>query len=93
MKKQSPIRLYVDFQLVDGEGRYILDRQGTIDDLNKYKIFLSEGLRLTFWSDDADEQGAPDPLVAEGIVEFNSTLGKWVARIDRNAIKHESELS
>jgi hypothetical protein len=92
MNDRTKIRIYIDFQNTDAEGRYVLDRYGTTQDLEKFSVVLKPGLRLTFWSDDADEQGRPDPLIAEGIVEFNRKLHQWVARIDKDAIKHESDV-
>jgi hypothetical protein len=92
MTNQHQTRIYIDFNREDEKGTYLLDTAGTRADLEKQHITLSEGLRLVFWSDDADEQGHPDPLVVEGVVEFSPRLKKWVARIDKEAIKHESEL-
>jgi len=48
--------------------------------------------------DDLDEDGQPDPLVASGTVELNTSKGwsshvKWCVRIDDKGITRLSERS
>ena len=87
----SPVRIYADFQKVDDRGRLILTCQGTLQDLAHHGIELREGLVLTFYSDDADDQGNPDELVVEGLVEYDGNAHHWTAAIDWQAIKHASD--
>lgn len=85
-------RIYADFQKVDAQGRLVLSCIGTVQDLARHGIELKSGLVLTFYSDDADDEGNPDDLIVEGVIEFDGALNQWVARIDWKAIKHASEL-
>jgi hypothetical protein len=84
-------RVYVDFLKTDDLGRIRMICLGTRRDLDALGIVLFEGLRLTLYSDDAQDDGTPDPLLVEGVIERGSGTD-WVARIDRTAIRHESDL-
>jgi hypothetical protein len=77
-------RVYADFQNADPAGRLRLNCAGTVRDLARQGVELREGLALTLYSDDTDDDG-PAELVADGIVE-RSAEG-WVARIDWDAIR------
>jgi hypothetical protein len=84
-------KVYADFQNLDDLNRPRLTCAGTHEDLARQGIQLREGLALTLYMDDADDQGRPDELRAEGIVHFNETERCWVAAIDWSAIRHASE--
>ena len=77
MKKDT--KIYHDFQKVDNDRCLILTLNGTLQDLKKNNIQLSEGLRLTFYD---------DGIEAGGIVRFNSKIKEWVAEIDWTKIRH-----
>ena len=49
-------------------------------------------LILTFYSDDADHSGNKDDLVVKGVVHYDRRSERWVAEINWNEIKHESEI-
>jgi diguanylate cyclase (GGDEF)-like protein len=83
--------VYADFQNLDDENRLRLTCAGTRQDLERQGIELREGLRLTLYTDDANDEGQPDKLVADGIVQYNQGEKCWVAAIDWNAIRHESD--
>lgn len=83
-------RVYADFNNADPEGRLRLNCAGTIADLSHLGLQLREGLVLTVYMDDTDDQGQPDDLEAVGVVE-HSQDGGWVARIDWDAVRHASE--
>lgn len=87
----DPVRVYVDFLKVDDEGRLILTCVGTLRDLERHGIELRNGMTLTFYSDDADDEGKPDDLIAEGSVQYDEGAGRWTALIDWQAIKHVSD--
>ena len=53
----STPRVYADFQNLDDANRLLLTCAGTLQDLQRQEIQLQEGLLLTFYSDDADDQG------------------------------------
>ena len=59
--------------------------------LAHHGIQLHEGLVLTFYSDDADEQGQSDELRVEGRIHYDPEGCCWVATIDWAAIRHTSE--
>jgi hypothetical protein len=86
-------RVYADFQNLDDENRLRLICAGTRRDLKRQGIELQEGMALTFYTDDANDNGQPDELLADGIVHFNKADNCWVAQIDWNAIRHASEKS
>ena len=86
-------RVYADFQNLDDENRLRLTCVGTRRDLERQGIQLRQGMALTLYTDDADDQGQPDELRAEGIVHFNEHEKCWVAAIDWDALRHASEES
>jgi hypothetical protein len=84
-------RIYADFNNADRKGRVRLDCVGTLEDLSKQQVNLREGLILTLYSDDSDDQGRLDELLAEGVVTFSKEENCWVAAIDWGAIRHASD--
>ena len=87
----SQARIYADFQNLDDFNQLRLICAGTLQDLQSQGIQLQEGMVLTFYTDDADDQGQPDELRAEGIVHYDQEGHSWVAAIDWNALRHASE--
>src|SRR5215813_4658459 len=89
--QMAPPKVEADFQNLDDANRLRLTCAGTLHDLARQGIQLQEGLVLTFYSDDADDQGQPDELRAEGVVHYDTDEQCWVATIDWAAIRHASE--
>ncbi|MCI0642127.1 MAG: hypothetical protein L0Y72_20925 [Gemmataceae bacterium] len=87
----SHARIYADFQNLDNENRLRLTCAGTFEDLKKLGVELREGLVLTFYTDDEDDDGNPDELFVDGTVRFNDDDQLWVAEIDWNALRHASQ--
>ena len=93
----STPRLYVDFNEMLDRDLVLLSKDDTKTDSHGSVIHLSEGLPVAIYSDDLDESGKPDNLIAEGIVERNkdftgwSSHVKWCCRIDTKGIRHESD--
>lgn len=87
---KSPL-VYADLQNLDGSNRPRLTCAGTLDDLARQHIQLQQGLRLTLYMDDADDEGRPDNLLVEGTVQFNSEEDCWVAALDWSALRHASD--
>ena len=83
--------VYADFQNLDDANRLRLTCAGTLEDLNRLGISLREGLVLTFSTDDADDEGRPDELRAEGVVHYDEGQKCWVATIDWANLRHASE--
>ena len=84
-------KIYADFHNADSHGRLRLNCVGTVEDLARHNIRLSEGLRLTLYSDDLDAAGQLDELLADGVVSFSEEEHCWVAAIDWAAIRHASD--
>lgn len=84
-------KVYADFQNLDDFNCLKLICAGTLQDLKRLNIDLQEGLVLTFYTDDADDQGRPDELRVEGIVHYNKEEQCWVAAVEWNALRHASD--
>jgi hypothetical protein len=87
-------RVYADFNKWDGDGKLrwlILTCNGTLDDLSRLNIQLSEGLEITFYSDDADQAGVSDEIEADGYAHFDINKNQWVGMIDWKSIRHASD--
>jgi hypothetical protein len=87
----SEHRVYVDFMKTDDEGRLLLTCIGTRRDLETQGVQLREGLVLCVYSDDLDEHGNRDDLVAKGVVRFDPANRRWVLEVDREAIRNASD--
>jgi hypothetical protein len=84
-------RVYADFQNLDDANRLRLTASGTLRDLDRQGIQLCDGLRLTFYTDDANDNGEPDELLADGVVHYDGGERCWVATIDWSGLHHASE--
>jgi hypothetical protein len=84
-------RVYADFNNLDDANRLRLTCAGTREDLASQGIELQEGLRLTFYMDDANDSGQPDDLLAEGVTHYDQDGQCWVAAVDWQTLRHESE--
>jgi hypothetical protein len=84
-------KIYADFQNLDDLHRLRLTCAGTRQDLERQRVQLSEGLVLTLYTDDADDQGRSDELRAEGVVHDDEQEKCWVAAIDWKALRHASQ--
>jgi hypothetical protein len=80
-------RIYADFQNLDGFSRLRLTSAGTLQDLARERIEPREGLVLTFWTDDEDDEGQADQLTSKGIVQLNEKENCWVAAINWSALR------
>ena len=74
-----------------------LSHEDTCLDENGAVFHLREGLTLTAYDEDLDENGNRDDLLAHGVVEpapdwLQSHGSKWVLRIDENGVFHESDM-
>jgi hypothetical protein len=83
-------RVYADFRNADERGRLRLEHPGTREDLARQGLALAEGLPLLLYGDDTQPDGTSGELVVEGVVEADAATGAWLARLDWNAIRHES---
>ncbi len=83
-------RIYADFHNLDDANRIRLTSAGTREDLARQNIQLCEGLALTLFMDDADDDGRPNDLLADATIHFNSQEACWVAAVDWSALRHAS---
>ena len=83
-------RVYADFQNLDDSNRLRLTCAGTSKDLEQSGIHLRPGLVLTFYTDDEDDDGAPDELRVEGVVHYDDNEKCWVATVDWGTLWHAS---
>ncbi len=72
------LRVSVDFQNNDSEGRVRLNTVGTLQDLNRQGIILREGIELLLYCLE---------LETEGIVTYSSAEKLWVATVDLDKIR------
>jgi hypothetical protein len=84
-------RVYADFHNLDNSNRLRLNCAGTVEDLGRQGIEMREGLALTFYMDDADDQGRPDDLLVEGVAHYDEAARCWVALADWNTVRHASD--
>jgi len=87
----STSRIYADFHNLDDSNRLRLTCVGTSEDLARQGIELQEGLRLTFYMDDANDSGKPDDLLAEGVTHYDPAEQCWVAAVDWPTLRHASD--
>jgi hypothetical protein len=84
-------KIYADFQNLDDANRLRLNCVGTLQDLERQGVRLTDGLIVTFYTDDADDRGQPDEMRAEGVVHYDAVQSCWVAEVDWNNIWHASD--
>ncbi len=86
-------RVYADCHNLDDHNRVRLTCAGTIQDLARHGLELSDGLNLSLYMDDVDDLGHPDALQVEGTVRYNDQERCWVAVVDWAAVRHASDES
>ena len=87
--------LYVDFNEMLAFDLFLLSKGGQTIDSNGEPVMLHEGMAITVYSDDLDENNNVDNLIASGTAERNTDTGwskhvQWCVRIDSNGIRHQS---
>lgn len=88
-------RVYVDFNEMPSENEVLLSKQDSkLDSAGNVVVFV-EGMAVAVYSDDKDENGRQDNLLADGIVVLNTHGGwtsaaKWLLKIDSRGVRHES---
>jgi hypothetical protein len=68
-----------------------LTKIGTIRDLKKQGLELTEGMPLRLYDNDLDKEGNEDNLVADGVAHFDEQAQRWTARVHVAGIIHVSE--
>ena len=92
----SGSRLYVDFNELIDEDLVLLSQTDVKLDQHGNEVFLYPGKHVDIYTDDIDDNGCVDNLIASGVVELNDSgvfpVCKWNCRINENGIQHESDL-
>lgn len=87
----------VDFnEMVDAD-TVLLSVEDTKVDASGVPVRLYEGLLISVYMTDLDENGHPDNLIANGIAVRNVSSGwashvKWCCRIDSDGVRPQSEV-
>jgi hypothetical protein len=92
----DPIILYYglgDYDLHEEDNRIILHFSSPYLAGVEKEIGLQEGTILHFYGYDEDDTGKPDYLIAHGVAHFDDRFGHWVALVDRDSLKHVSEVA
>jgi hypothetical protein len=88
----QPPRVFADFNdLLSSPRRLWLDTVGAREDLERQGLELREGLRLTLYDHDLDDAGNRDDLLVEGVVSRDPESGRWMAIIEPDEIRNESD--
>lgn len=85
-------RIKCDFYVWDERGVYPLNGRATIKDLEHHGLVLSDGMVLTFYDSDEQDDGTPDNLLVTGTARWNPERQRWDAEVDWDTMRHESEL-
>ncbi len=72
-------KIFVDFNNADSNGRIRLNTNGTLSDIEKYKIELLEGREILIFDDDEFE--------AIGVLKFSPEENIWLAELDWENLK------
>ncbi len=96
LNKSKTTRVRADFNGLFGNV-LCLSHTDSCEDADGKIVTLIDGMALTAFDIDVDEEGKRDDLVACGVVEpapdwLCSHGSRWVLRIDPNGVRHESEL-
>jgi hypothetical protein len=92
----KPLRVRADFNGLFSD-ILCLSHEDTCLDEAGAPVLLHEGLIVTAFDEDADENGNPDDLIASGVVEPSPSWlrcngSRWVLRVDEKGVRHESDL-
>ena len=71
--------LCADFQNVDPDGHIRMNTSGTLEDLARLRLLLSEGLAAELCTDDCDSNRG---LSIPATIEFNPSEEIWAAVVD-----------
>ncbi|RJQ24596.1 hypothetical protein C4577_07440 [Candidatus Parcubacteria bacterium] len=90
--KKNKQMVYADFNNLDEKPNWIrLNCLGTIRDMKSWRIIPEEGRPITFYTDDMDDDKNTDNILIEGKFHYNSKSKQWVAILDWDTLRHESD--
>lgn len=93
-------RIYIDFNEAVSKDVFLLSKDDTKYDSFGNLVTFYEGMSISIYSDDADDDGRTNNLIAVAIVIKvdlsvycpNWRDVRWCCRVDMNSLKHESDL-
>jgi hypothetical protein len=90
-------KVRADFNGLFGNVLCLTHQETALDELGD-SVELREGMVITAFDLDADENGNPDNLIATGTVArppdwLTHTGSRWVLMIDANGVRNESDLT
>lgn len=96
MTESTPTLFRADFNGIFGE-LLCLSHKDICEDAGGNLVTLQARMILTAFDEDVDEQNIRDDFIASGTVErspwrVRCNGSRWVLRIDRNGVRHESDL-
>jgi hypothetical protein len=84
-------RIFADLNDLLGSPQQVwLDTVGAREDLDRLGLELVEGLLVTVYDHDLDDEGNRDDLLADAEVARDAESGRWVAIVDRDTMRHAS---
>ncbi len=84
-------RIYADFNKLDKDRNAILVCLGTKNDLEEQDLKLVKGLEVTLYQpDDVDEEGNPDCLEVDAVIEYDSTNNFWIGVFEWEEMDYRS---
>ena len=86
-------KIYGDFHKLDDDNRIRLTTVGTQRDLQRLGVQLEEGMALTLYMDDANDDGNSDDIMIDGTAHFSTADMCWVAAVNWENVYHASEIS
>lgn len=88
-------RVYADLNAgwKTGDNYFVpLNSRATQEDLRQLGLSLTPGLAVDFWTDDGDDAGNPDPLLFQGVIQFDEDTQSLVAVTAWSDFRNASEL-
>ena len=99
LEELTKARIYVDFNEMVTHDIVLLSKDDTRADSLGNTVTFYEGMPISIYADNLDNNGDVDNLIAEGIaIKYDLSNYptwqhvKWCCRIDEDSIKHESDL-
>jgi len=92
----SSVKLQADFNGLFGDVLCLSHNDSEVDQEGR-TVVLRDGISVTAFDEDQDKDGNREYVVASGIVEaapywLQCKGSRWVLRIDKRGVRHESEL-
>ncbi len=92
-------RIYVDFNEMVSEDVFLLSKEDVKKDSFGNLVTFYEGMPVSIYSDDCDDEGRTDNLIGEAVAvkvdlrEYPYWKNvKWCCRVDMDGLMHESDL-